>query len=129
MDQVPVRRRSLHMALVGLATSLATVVALVIAPGPAFAATSMTLGPKTCTGSSYLYTGGTANYSNVHKIVTTSGYVAIRNHVNLTGTYQTKYYYPIIQGTVVRDGLTFVALSGWWPSGSSVNWATLSCDY
>lgn len=119
-----IRGRAAAVAGAILAAVLAMAPAL-----PASAASYINLGPRTCSGSSYLYSSGTANWNTTHKLVLTNGNVAIRGFVNHTASYQTSRYYTGLQGTVNRDGYSFVTLSGVIPAGSNVSSAFASCDY
>ncbi len=125
LEAKPRKRR---FRLLALAPAIALALSLT-PPVAAQAATSITLGPRSCTGSSYLYSTGVANFSTVHKLVLTNGNVAIRNFVNTTGAYRTDRYYTGLQGTVNRNGYSFVTLSGVWFGGANVSSASLSCDY
>ena len=90
--------------------------------------TFVTLGPKTCTGSSFLASTANATIHVQHKIVATSGAFGIRNFTNYTGTYQVSYYYPGIQGSVIYDGHSYVQISPAWESGT-IGSASMFCDY
>lgn len=123
------RNASRTSLLAGLVVVL-TALSLTFSAMPAHARqTSVTLGPKTCTGSNSLYSTSNATYSVVHKVVTTQGAVALRTFTNLTDNYVTHRYYTGMKGSVVYNGKSFVALSGTYFPDSTVGTASLNCDY
>jgi hypothetical protein len=116
------------MARVGAAIALSLGLAVASALPAQAAQTYVTLGPKTCTGSSYLASTANATIHVQHKIVATSGAFGVRTFNNYTGTYQQSYYYPGIQGSVIYDGHSYVQISPSWESGTIAS-ASMFCDY
>jgi hypothetical protein len=89
--------------------------------------TNVILGPKTCSGSSFLASTANATIHVSHQITATSGAWGIRKFNNATGTYQVSNYYAKFQGTVIYNGHSFVTIDPSWESGT-IGSASLFCD-
>jgi len=128
---LPTKRPRKLLALAFAATLIAgATVTSVGSVSPAQAASYQLLGPKTCAvgSGSWLYSTARANNSVEHQVVTTAGEIAVRTFANSTGAYQNSYFYTKMQGSVTRNGHSFVQqASAAFPA--TVSSASLGCDY
>jgi hypothetical protein len=113
--------------MIAAALALGACTASIAGAPPAHAASYQYLGPKTCGSGSWLYSVARANNHVEHQVVTTAGQIAVRTFANTSGAYQVSTFYTKMQGTVVRDGHSFVQqASAAFPA--TVSSASLNCD-
>lgn len=104
---------------------LASLAGLAVAqPAAAADVRSIPVGPRSCTGASFVYTSGNSNGNALHS-VTGSGYDFSLEKFVGARVWTSTYYYPGIKGTF--NGRVSV-VDEYYYAGMRVRSASMSCD-